>query len=491
MDALTRELQEMIRGKRVLILGFGREGRSSLKRVLQAAQALQATPTVAGSGENGDNQLPEIFIADLYEVKDAADVCRDAAEKYGIQELRFVTGQDYQKNLDQYDLVIKSPGIVLEQEWEEYTTIITSQAELFLRVYSSQVIGITGTKGKSTTTTLLYHVLRENSLPALLMGNIGIPAFDLLEEITPETLVVFEFSCHQLEHNAYSPHRGIYLNLYPEHLDHYGTFEKYQAAKENIYRNQNHEDVLYCGHQVLPETGDCRSHIRVAYPYGEQPVLEGDAIWMEDNVVHYRRNGREESFGVPTSEIRLMGHHNLYDIAIVYAAARDLGVEPEGFLYGLLTYRPLPHRLEYVGTYQDIRFYDDSISTICETTIQALDTLPDTGSVLIGGMDRGIDYDDLISYLAGHTVPHIILMATTGKRLEQEIREKAPTLAASGRVHRVETLEEAVELAFEVTEAGQACVLSPAAASYGIFRNFEERGDRFQELVRTYGTMTK
>jgi len=467
MERLMAELREQIRDKKVMILGFGREGRSSLKRVLQAGGAAQ------------------VSIADLNEIKDADEVSR-MAEDAMQSTLHFITGTDYQKHLDDYDLVIKSPGIVLEQPWEEYQTVITSQAELFLRVYGSQVVGITGTKGKSTTTTLLYHVLKENGIPAVLMGNIGIPAFDRLEEMGPDVTVVFEFSCHQLEHNTQAPHRAIYLNLYPEHLDHYGSFEKYQAAKENIYRNQKPGDLLYCGRQVLPQEGDCLGEVHVAYPYGERPE-QPDGIWLEENVIHYVQDGVPDSFAVPTSEIRLMGHHNLYDIAIVYAVVRDMGVEPEGMLYALLTYQPLPHRLEYVGTYQDIRFYDDSISTICETTIQALDTLPDTGSVLIGGMDRGIEYDDLIHYLAGHRVPHIILMATTGKRMEREIREKEPELASSGRIHLVDTLEEAVELAFQLTDPGMACVLSPAAASYGIFKNFEERGERFQSLVRARG----
>ena len=461
MERLMAELREQIRDKKVMILGFGREGRSSLKRVLQAGGAAQIT------------------IADLNEVKDAETIRLEAAQ----QVLHFICGPDYQKCLDDYDLVIKSPGIVLERPWEEYQTVITSQAELFLKVYGSQVVGITGTKGKSTTTTLLYHVLKENGIQAVLMGTIGIPAFDRLEEMGPDVTVVFEFSCHQLEYNAYSPHRAIYLNLYPEHLDHYGSFEKYQAAKENIYRNQRPGDILYCGRQVLPQEGNHLGEVRVAYPYGERPE-QSEGIWLEENVIHYVQAGDHDSFAVPTSEIRLMGHHNLYDIAIVYAAVRDMGVEPEGVLYALLTYQPLPHRLEYVGTYRDIRFYDDSISTICETTIQALDTLPDTGTVLIGGMDRGIEYDDLIHYLAGHTVPHIILMATTGKRMEREIREKEPELASSGRIHLVDTLEEAVELAFQLTDPGMACVLSPAAASYGIFKNFEERGDRFQSLVQ-------
>lgn len=512
METLMNNLRQLIQGKKIMILGFGREGRSSLRRVCEAGGAA------------------EIAIADRNEVADAEEVRRQAAEWQSARQqsagqqsaavgqatrqqaawqqavgeiaadipLVFFTGEDYQKKIGGYDVILKSPGIVLEPEQEKYLSRITSEAELFLKAYRDQVVGITGTKGKSTTTTLLYHVLSESGKDTVLMGNIGIPAFDKLEEITPDSTVVFEFSCHQLEYNSCSPHRAIYLNLYEEHLDHYGTFEKYKAAKENIYRHQTAGDVLYCGNQVrpeengivqkpaisgteaMPELSDRR--IVTAYPYGEAPWADAvvqDTIWLSGDTIHYG----EEEFSVPVSEIRLLGHHNLFDIAVVYAAARDLGVTAQQFEQALRTYRPLPHRLEYIGTYGGVRYYDDSISTICETTIQALNTLPDTGTVLIGGMDRGIDYADLIAYLAEHPVPNILLMADTGRRIAEEMERSAPKLLTDGYVKLTETLEEAVELAVKLTPAGMSCVLSPAAASYGIFKNFEERGRKFCELV--------
>ena len=474
MEALIEELKRRIKGKRVLILGFGREGKTTFRRVLEAG----------GAAELAIADLRELLEEERRGIQDEARRIQAASSETALPslpEIVFWTGKNYQSRIAEYDLVFRSPGIVLEQEPEHYGTTITSQAELFLQVYRKQVIGITGTKGKSTTTTLLYHVLKENGIPTVLMGNIGIPAFDCLEELTPETVVVFEFSCHQLEYNSCSPHRAVYLNLFEEHLDHYGTVERYQAAKENIYRHQEPGDVLYCGVQVLPEQDSCAGTVKTAYPYGERPEEAEAAIWLTDQLIHYQ----EETCPVPADRTHLLGHHNLYDIAIVYAVARDLGVIQEGFLAALPSYQPLPPRLEFVGTVEGIRFYDDSISTIGETAIQALDTLSDAETILLGGMDRGIDYEDLIRYLAAvRPVKNIILMEATGKRIAEEIRQKEPDLADSGRIRLVEHLEEAVELAFKLTKPGEACVLSPAAASYGIFRDFEERGRRFQELVR-------
>ena len=155
----------------------------------------------------------------------------------------------------------------------------------------------------------------------------------------------------------------------------------------------------------------------------------------------------------------------------------------EKFLKALRTFQTLPHRLQYLGVKEGLRFYDDSISTIGETTIQALESVKNVDSILIGGMDRGVDYSQLEEYLTGSSVRHIILMEATGKRIYREIKEKYPTLFASGRLALTEHLEEAVDLARELGEEGGACVLSPAAASYGIFKNFEERGEYFRQYI--------
>ena len=153
------------------------------------------------------------------------------------------------------------------------------------------------------------------------------------------------------------------------------------------------------------------------------------------------------------------------------------------FLEGLKTYKPLPHRLQFLGEKNGIKYYDDSISTICETTIQALNTLKDVDAVLIGGMDRGIDYSELIHFLSGHPVPYIILMEATGKRIFEEIRQDYPDYQKMERLILTDHLEDAVKEAQKLTRPGHSCLMSPAAASYGIFKNFEERGEVFARLV--------
>ena len=205
----------------------------------------------------------------------------------------------------------------------------------------------------------------------------------------------------------------------------------------------------------------------------------GADITIKEKEIQYKG----KTFSLPVSEIKMIGIHNYYDIGVVYALVQEYQVSDNVFYEALKTYEPLPHRLQYIGTVDGIKYYDDSISTICDTTIQALTSLKDADTVLIGGMDRGIDYEELILFLSDHKISNIILMEATGKRIYEEIKENYPKFQSVERIKVVENLEQAVNLAKQVTKKEKACLMSPAAASYGIFKNFEERGEVFRKLV--------
>lgn len=439
---LLQILKKTIENQRVLLLGFGREGKALYKRIMQV----------------GD--YAALGIADQNEIPDAPD------------NVKLHIGDNYQSAMPAYDIVFKSPGIVLKQKPEALPCRITSLTELFLTAYRDQCIGITGTKGKSTTSSLLFHVLQTAGVPSVLGGNIGIPMADLYEQITPQTVIVLEIGVHQLEYNHKSPKTAVLLNLYEEHLDHYGTFEYYAYCKENIYRNQQAGDTLICGVPSLPLQGDCAANVlRLAM---EDPKVE--VTLTNGNTVHYRG----ESLCLP-DEMALTGVHNRYNCAVVFAIAKRLGVSTDAIYQGIATFQPLPHRLSPIGTFDDIRWYDDSISTACETCIQALNSLPDTDTVLIGGMDRGINYTSLLDYLQQSSVPHIILMSDSGKRIFEEAKTYDPSLQS--RMQYVQNLTEAVLLAKKITAKGKICLMSPAAASYNEYKNFEKRGEHFQKLA--------
>ncbi len=420
---IDMDIVEYLNGKKILIWGYGREGKST-----ENFLATYCSPACV----------------EVYE-----------GDRAGIDEAK-------------YDLIIKSPGIPML----EYDSKYTSQTELFLGQFKNRVIGVTGTKGKSTTATMLHHVLSECSgRKTLLLGNIGKPCLDYYGEMEGDTLAVFELSCHQLFHTKVSPHVAVLLNIFEEHLDYYKTMENYVAAKLAIAKYQEPEDFLYCGAGVNL-TG-------VTAP-GKRTVIAPV-------------EGRKY-------ELRILGEQNQYNAEFVYRIATEVyGCEVEAVKKALGEVGNLPHRLEFIGEKNGVRYYDDSIATIPEAVICAVAAIKDVQTVIIGGMDRGIDYSVLEVFVEENPQYTYIFMYDTGKRIYGALTgsESASGAAESPRggtvagaaddVKRflVETLEEAVALAKKVTAPGKACVMSPAAPSYGVFKNFEERGEKFKEYVMT------
>jgi len=361
-----------------------------------------------------------------------------------VRELTVFQGKREEIDEDAYDCIIKSPGIVAWDLSDKYT----SMTELFLQEFSDRVIGVTGTKGKSTTSSLIYTVLSKCSgRPALLVGNIGFPALDYYGEITDDTVIVFEMSCHQLAHAKISPHIAVFLNLYEEHLDYYGTMDKYFRAKANITLNQKPGDYFFVGNNV--------------------PPLETAA---KKTVISYDDPLR--------FEMNLKGDHNQFNARFAYIISTQLfGCDPEEVRGAIAEFTGLRHRMQFAGCVNGVDYYDDSISTIPEAAIAALKSIPNSKTILLGGMDRNIDYSLLTEFIRSHEEYNYILMYKSGERVYKEVSD-LPCC------HYREDLRGAVELARELTPAGSAVILSPAAASYGYFKNFEERGDVFQQMIR-------
>lgn len=428
-------LKSLTENKSVAILGFGREGRSTYK-------------TLVKSGTNAD-----ITILDKFDFEDKKDF-----------PVSIIMGENYMDNLSRFDLIFKSPGVVIPTDVPREK--ITSQTEVFLKKYKNQVIGITGTKGKSTTTTLIHHILKEKRGNAILVGNIGIPAFDKLADIDENSIIVYELSCHQLEFASVSPHIAILLNLFPEHLDHYGSIENYYNAKRNIYLHQDKNDMLFVMKRYQPE--GIKSQIISVSDMGADITFSREALTFKGEKTPIKR-----------SEFSLIGDHNLYNISVAYGVCRTLGISTDDIISAVKTYKSLPHRLEVFLEKDGVRYIDDSISTACETTIQGVMALGDVGVLILGGMDRGIDYAPLIEFLRTQKVPNVICMYDSGKRIFNEAKEIEGT-----NLVLVSDLKEACDMAKSLLKSGSSCLLSPASASYGNFKNFEERGEKFKEYIR-------
>jgi len=427
-DKIIQELT----GKRILILGFGREGRSTYNFLRK-------------------NKIEcEIGIADINNITDE-NVLKDNVTLH--------TGINYLEAMKDYGVIMKTPGQSFKDV--DLTGIrekITSQAELFLKYGRAKIIGITGTKGKSTTSSLIYAMLKEK-YRALLVGNIGLPAFDEMDMYDEIDYFVYEFSSHQLQFIDYSPHIAVLLNMYEDHLDHYKDYEEYKESKRNIYKFQNQEDYYI-------------------FNEDEKAVLNGDRN-LEQNLIGISPSNLDED--IPENE-NIHGRHNKYNIAVAITVAKLLGVEQEKIVKAVKEFKPLAHRLEPIGTYKGVTYIDDSIATIPEAVISSVESIGNINTVIIGGMDRGINYTSLIDFLSKDKVENVILMYDSGKRIFEQLHK----IQTNSNIVYAENLEKAVELAVQITKPGTICLMSPAAASYGVFKNFEDRGDKFKEYVIKY-----
>ena len=434
---------------RILILGFGKEGKSTYEFI----RSMDAT-------------LP-IGIADM---KDIAD------EKILFDTNVFLhIGENYLDACSQYDVIIKGPGVIIKDYLPaEIQKRITCQTDLFVHFCEAKTIGITGTKGKSTTTSLMYHILKSLGKKAILMGNIGIPVFDTIDEIEEDTICVMELGCHQLEFMRYSPNIAVLLNIYEEHLDHYLSMDHYIDSKKNIYRHQGREDVVLLGNSAYLKDNDTMSII-VRNDASSPNYYE---LSDEELVISYQSN----TIHIPKSKIdtNLKGEHNLSNILVCLTIGVILDLDIDECIKAISSFKGLPHRMELVGTYQDITYYDDSIATSIPSVIYAVQSLEKVDTIIVGGMDRGLDYHDLVDFLYDSNVHNILLLPDTNKRIQSLFDE----LGNNKNVISVKDMVEAVETAKKVTEKGKICLLSPAAASYGFYKNFEERGDHFQSLVK-------
>lgn len=421
--------------KKIIIWGFGREGKSSLKFI---RSLLPDQEIVIAEGKK----------ADLKQIEE---------ENPHVKAV-----YDDSVDFNAFDLILKSPGIVVKQKIDRGR--LSGQTQLFLKHYADRTIGITGTKGKSTTTSLVYALLKEK-YSTVLVGNIGIPCFEAIEQMENGYLAAFEMSCHQLEFCPYSPHIAVYLNLFEEHLDHYGSFEAYGNAKANIFTHQKKGDVTILHQDLLSRFKD---------QWVNEPVCIGRDI-----------DARGHALIIPGHELEieqcaLIGEHNYRNLAVAYYIAHLYGVSDEQVRKAAASFVPLHHRLEDLGEFHGIRCVNDSISTIGQASIQALEALDNVDVILIGGMDRGIEYHELEQYLYDHKDLKVVFMYATGHRIHEEMKAEGKDREG---LYEAENLEEAVQTGMKMVQPHHILLLSPAASSYDHFRNFEERGDVFRRLV--------
>ena len=340
------------------------------------------------------------------------------------------TDKKYLERQKNYDLAIKTPGIAKEKVKIPYITA----TNIFFSQNKNFIIGVTGSKGKSTTASLIYEIIKTSGRKVRLIGNIGNPMLEVLfTKIDPDEIFVAELSSYMLDDIEYSPNIALLLNLFPDHMDYHGGVENYYKAKKNIFKFQKQGDFA-----VKP-------------PFDEKIPLQ-------------------------KSEIPLIGAHNIKNIKAAVKVARVLGISDSIIKEAIINFKPLSHRLEFVGEFKGINFYDDAISTTPESTIMAIKALKNIGTIFLGGEDRGYDFRELEKTLRKYKIKNIVLFPESGRRV---LKSKQ-----GFNVLETRSMEKAIRFAFKNTPKGQICLLSTASPSYSIWKNFEEKGNLFQRLIK-------
>jgi len=360
-------------------------------------------------------------------------------------------GPDYLAKQEEFDLTVKTaglPGRLLKRQFTTATNIF------FKEVPRANIIGITGSKGKSTTATLIYEMLKLSGRPVRLVGNIGKPALEsiLTEPLKQDEIFVVELSSYQLEDLDQSPKTVAVTSLFPEHLDYHGSLELYYAAKQNIVRFQKAEDLFIYAPGFFELSQWARGH---------KGQTEAAPTWT----------------GLITNK-SLRGNHMKANVGLAFAIVKHFGVTKEQAEVVVKNFIGLPHRLRHVLTVAEIEFYDDSISTTPESAIAAIKALENVDTIMLGGVNRGYDFSNLEKTLREYGVRNLVLFPNSGKQMILD--------EADFNVLHTSSMDEAVAFAFKHTAEGKSCVLSPAAPSYNLYKNFEERGNKYVVAVKNY-----
>lgn len=449
---MLKELLAYLKDKKIVILGFGMEGEASYRFLRR--------------------NFPEkqLFIADrninLLEKK--IDLMEDA-------NLEVSLGENYLNGIEEYDLILKAPGISLKDvDISKFQNKITSQLELFLEFFDICSIGITGTKGKSTTSSLMYKILIDQKKEAYLLGNIGEPIFNDIESFTENTIAVIELSSHALEYVKRSTKIGIILDIYEEHLDHYKSLEKYIEAKFNLAKYQTNQDYLIYNfdNQFMNDYNFKFKENDYAVSLDNIPNTK-NKVFLKDNFIYCN----EEKCMDINEKMNLKGMHNINNIMFILGVCQILNLDIKKVINSIKEFKPLEHRMEFVANINGVDYYNDSIATIPESTIDAINAIKNVNTIIVGGKDRGVNLSELINFLKTSNIENIICLPKTGEYIKEGLE------SSNKKVYFTNELEEAVNIAKKVTKKNTVCLLSPAASSYGYFKNFEERGRLFKKYV--------
>jgi UDP-N-acetylmuramoylalanine--D-glutamate ligase len=448
-----------LNGKRVLVVGLGKSGVASA--LFMKAHGAKVTVSDTKSGDELRNEIPVLL-------------------DHGIT---VETGGHGDRTFRGQDLIVVSPGVPVDApplvQARALGEAVIGEIELAAQFLSGPIVAITGSNGKTTTTTLVGEIMTAASFPALVGGNIGTPAISLAERARPDTVIVLEISSFQLETiQTFRPKVAVVLNVTPDHLDRHRTFEIYTDAKARVFENQLGSDfaVLNADDPTCVAMAG-RTRAQVFWFSRQKEVQQG--AWVRDsNIVFRDGSGQREIMQV--SEIPLKGAHNLENVLAAACAGTLMGCAPEKIREAVRDFKAVEHRLEFVATIRGVDYYNDSKATNVDATIKALESFPANIHLILGGKDKGSDYT-VLNDLLRHRVKRVYTIGAAATKIESQI---VSSKNGGPEVVHAETLENAVRKGNAVAEPGDVVLLAPACASFDQFKSYEHRGKVFKEIVR-------
>ena len=460
INSKLEEFNNSMRNKRVAIIGLG----VSNKPLIEYLYNLGANITVF---DNKDEEKIDEKI--LEQVK-----------KYKINQS---FGKNYLSKLKGFDIIFKSPSCrsdlpEIEEEVKNGAKL-TSEIELVLELAPCKIIGVTGSDGKTTTTSLIYEILK-TKYKCYLGGNIGIPLFTKIEEMQPEDIVILELSSFQLMDMKKSPHIAVITNVTPNHLDIHKSYEEYIEAKSNIFKNQNENDVIVLNYDnEITKNFASNAKSKVIFFSSKEKLPNG--VIFDDKTIKCCEDGLRRH-AIKQKDTHLRGIHNAENICAAIAATKSF-VSVEEQAEAIKNFAGVEHRIEFVRTINEVKWYNDSIASSPTRTIAGLNSFDEEIVLIAGGYDKHLDYEPIADPII-KKVKTLILLGQTSNKIFGVVQNKLQNTDIKLEIYKTESLEEAVQKAKESAKLGQVVLFSPASASFDMFKNFEERGQKFKELVK-------
>ena len=407
-------------------------------------------------------------------------------EKINFYGYKTNIGADCFSKIHDFDIIFRSPSCMPNtpelEKAKESGTIITSEIEQVLKLAPCKIIGVTGTEGKTTTTSIIYEIVKKAGYKCYLGGNIGKPIFTQINEIKPEDIIILELSSFQLMDMQISPDISIVTNVFPDHLNIHKSYEEYQNAKKNIFLHQNSNGIVILNkdNEITRKFAD-EAKGEVVFFSSKEHLENGYFYDRSDETIKYSKNGEYVKI-LKNDETKLRGVHNYENICAALAATSPI-TDIETQVSAIKQFKGVEHRLEFVREINNVKYYNDSIGTSPASTMAGLNAFDENIILLAGGSDKGLDYTEIGKVIA-EKVRLLILTGPTSDKIENATRQ---ALAKNKKIEiwHCYSMKQAVGIAYSKAELGDIVLLSPASASFDAYKNFEERGNKFKEIVNS------